>query len=295
MTLLLNEIHYLRGFENSIIVCAADRNITVDKKFYKDKAKLFSKEVSGYKAEISYFGLASGPISNGSTKVAFMDEFVQQALSQITSASDLGDLATQFRTQISSHFEKDFLAQHLSGFHITGFNSEGLPEFWRFTNGIWSKNNSFYRRSKNNLYNEVYESPKEDFLGRDARKRGYRPGEPTAMRGGMTVYKNGDPVTHRVVWNNINNIFREVGSELGYKTPSPSDEADYENYIKLKFKMINVLLKGMVDSDSIGETVDVHFLKKPNGSSKSTLPPIQELREGRGETVTEGASSITSV
>jgi len=250
MTLILNEIHLLDGLNKTILVAAADRRISKpDGAYDSTQRKLFP--IAYLNGAISYFGLASMFPKN--TK-QYLSEWLQKFIRAQSDSPDLESFANSLRAGLHHVLPKDILKKHPSGFHICGYNSQGLPEFWSLTN--IGRLEGFQHVD----FKGEYGAPSPDFLGRDAKNEfGWDGSNPLSARNGRMTYRNGDFRAHVVAWELLDEILMKIFQFSDFRKPSNVHE--YEEYIRFKFEFIAYLYKKWARKQIIGRPIDVIVLK----------------------------------
>jgi hypothetical protein len=159
MTLIINEIHMLSGFNRTMLLFAADRRLsTLDGSFGALRPKLF--RIPHLSGGVSYFGLAK-------VRNTYLSDWLAAFINKSAHLHTLRDFSVELRNELNMAMPADILRAHFSGFHICGYNQNGIPEFWFLTN-IGGMENFQYT----NLQPQ-YTEPSSDFLGRDAAALGW--------------------------------------------------------------------------------------------------------------------------
>src|SRR5713101_1322012 len=129
MTLITNEIYMLDGFRRTLLVFAADRRITFPDGTHVARRKLFP--IRYLDAGISYFGLAEVfPAGKKRYLADWLDNFIRNH----SGIKTLKAFAFQLRDDLHTVAPPAVLSTNASGFHICGYNAQGLPEFWYLSN-----------------------------------------------------------------------------------------------------------------------------------------------------------------
>ena len=127
MTLLTTEIHNHDDPEHAVIVFAADHRISLGRKPHDARKKIF--RIQGLKAGIGYFGLAVVPAGNNPNipMAEWLRDFI---LNNNKPWPDLNTFASTLKEELNRIIPYPLKQSQISGFHIAGFNSSDLPEFW---------------------------------------------------------------------------------------------------------------------------------------------------------------------
>ena len=203
MTLLLTEIHWLDNFSNSLILFAADRQISKPNGDYDSlRKKIF--QISYLQAGIGYFGLADVP-KRGTGDLEPMNDWLLRFIPKNSSLTNMELFANKLSTELNSDIPPEWRNEYISGFHLAGFNSAGIPEFW------------FIRNVKDDrkTITGIYEA-REDFLSCSARASGYDGQNPHSIKRGGQIYRNGDIRAHHVAWEKID-VFLNLLKEPQFK------------------------------------------------------------------------------
>ena len=160
MTLILNEMWLLNGLKQTFWIAAADRRISnPDGSPHSTRRKLF--EIPYLNGAVSYFGRATVYPRGRETHLSdWLANFIRH---QSTAPSFQG-FAERLRDELNQIVPTTILKARASGFHICGYDSKGLPDFWYLSNIGW------HRDFKYIGLKPEYAAPKSHFLGRDARQ-----------------------------------------------------------------------------------------------------------------------------
>ncbi|MCM2356806.1 MAG: hypothetical protein NDI77_01540 [Geobacteraceae bacterium] len=249
MTLLINQIHVDAEKNDHFWIAAADEWLSNSKGFHSIKRKIFP--FKRLNCCISYFGLAAYKI-NG--KDIYIGDLIQKFIANDSLSQTIRDFSCNIKTHLNSKVPNTVLSQEGSGFHICGFESNGLPVLYHFSN-ISGMNDIFYG-TNSSTYNDVT----EDFIGRDANNFGYDPNNLTFSKSGTFEYRNGDLSIHV-------NLSKDLLSTLK-KIP------EYGNYVILKgpyhyAKMIDMLYKIIIK-------IQKEWAKKQRIGGKNTILIIKK-------------------
>lgn len=253
MTLILNEIHLLNGLQTTLLIATADRQITKqDGTFDSLLTKLFA--IPYLNGAVSYFGLATVyPKGQSQYLSTWMPDFIRRH----SSADNLQSFAERLRNEVSQIISPAVLQTCGSGFHICGYNSMGLPDFWYFSNIGGMKGFQYIDLKPQYTY------PKSHFLCRGATKVfGWDGNDPLSAKNGVQVYRNGDFRAHVAAWESLDEIFGRLFQFPDFKLPANPNE--YGEYVKFKFEFIAYLYRKWAKKKIIGRPIDVLVLHSPN-------------------------------
>jgi hypothetical protein len=257
MTLVLNEIHTRDGFKDTLMVAATDRRISnLDGTYNSTRKKLFKIEYLN--GAVSYFGVAS--TSSGVP----LSDWLPRFITRTANATDLRTFATRLKNEISQVIPKHILRKHPSGFHICGYQKNGLPDFWSLSNT---------RSIEQFKYNcqDHYKKPSSDFLGRDAKAcfgwDGNNPGSAKSNR--VQIYRNGDFRAHAIAWINLNFIFNELRKFPDFNRPR--NPKQYGESVKSKFEIIAYIYKKWAKQKIIARPIDVFVILPPKDGKSDII------------------------
>jgi len=251
MTLILNEIHLQNGMKKTFIIAAADRRISKPNgTFDSIKRKVFG--IPYFNGAVSYFGLAVVyPKGNQQYISTWLPSFVRR---QYTTDS-LKSFAENLRDELNKIVPSSILKNNPSGFHICGYESSGLPDFYYLSNcrlGIFKYVDLKPR----------YKPPESHFLSRDASEVFNWDGiNPLSAKCGVLTYRHGDFRAHVAAWESLDKILKKMFQFPDFKQPSSPSE--YKEYVKFKFEFIAFLYKKWADRKIIGRPIDVLVLNPP--------------------------------
>lgn len=258
MTIIVNEIqirdHDLR---KSYWFCASDRRITLQGDYHDTRRKLY--KVPYLNAAVSYFGLATITASGG--KYAYLndwlDRFIKRHVGRVTT---LQEFAETMKAQLEGSINKQLLKQHVSGFHICGYNEANLPVLWFLRNARTFLPTGHYADLEDHYILT------EDFLSRDAQKPegiAYNGIDPTSCKEGKGfIYQNGDIRIAQPVWFAINDLILPFLRERGYNLPNLALPQNYSDFLKFKCEFIASLHK-WTEAKNIARPIDALFLSPP--------------------------------
>ena len=254
MTLIVNEIHLLDGLNKTMLVAAADQRISnPDGSFKAIRKKLL--RIPYLSATISYFGLAS---VYPKSKEQYLSDWLPHFINAQSGVPDLQTFVQNLRDALQRVIPKSTLRDYASGFHISGYNSQGLPEFWHLTN-IGGMRGFQYVDLK-----PRYGPPSPDFLERDAQKNwGWDGSDPSSAKNGVQTYRNGDFRAHVVAWKVLDKIIAELAQFPAFKIPS--NPGEYGQWVKFKFEFIAYLYKQWANKEIIARPIDVCVMHRGFG------------------------------
>lgn len=248
MTLITNEIHMLNGFNQTVLVFAADRRLTkLDGSYGGTQHKLF--RIPYLNAGISYFGLAT---VSPAKKQQYMSEWLRTFITRNSGVRSLRDFAFKLREDLERVIPPNVLGKHASGFHICGYNNQGFPEFWYLSN-IGGISDFEYTNIK-----QRYADPTEDFLNRDAKELGWNGKDPESVKNNGWVYRNGDIRAHVVAFGHLDQVLLGMLSFPDFRKPQePEDLADW---VRFKLRFVAQLYKKYGKKELIGTPIDAFSL-----------------------------------
>lgn len=247
MTLLTNEIHVAGSLQQSTIIFAADRRITLLGKFHSLGKKIF--RIPYLSAGVGYFGLAE-VFPKG--KRQSMSSWLPQFIALNSGITSLGDFADALRFELDKVVPDPIKVSNPSGFHISGFNKTHMPEFW-FVRNILNMNAHTYINFQNHYFIS------EDFLRRDARKFGYNGNSPNITQPFLWIYRNGDIRAHVVAWEKLDRIMSDFLALPDFK--KLKSISDYEEFVKFKMTLIASVYKKYAKASTIGTPIDVFSIR----------------------------------
>jgi hypothetical protein len=222
MTLILNEIHTLNGFNDTFIVAAADRRISnMNGSHRATRKKIFP--ISYFKGAISYFGLAIITYKN---RELYIGEWLKAFISNNTHCVDLKSFSAKLRDELTQLVPENILREEPSGFHICGYNSKGIPDFWYFSNIGERQDYNYYKDLRNKYF-----TPSSHFLGRDAIEYGWNGSDKSSVSNQVRSYRNGDFRAHVIAWEALDDIFDKLAKFHDFRIPATPQQ--YREYVKL--------------------------------------------------------------
>lgn len=254
MTLILNEIHLLRGLRETMLVAAADRRVSkLDGSYDSTRRKLFP--ISYLNGGISYFGLA---MVYPKGKPQYMSDWLPDFVKRHSSVLDLRSFSESLQEELGRIVPPKVLENIPSGFHICGYNDSGYPDFWYLSN-IGGLQNFEYSDLK-----PRYADPSSHFLGRDAPNDfGWDGENPLSAKSGIQTYRNGDFRAHVAAWDLLDGIYSRLLQFPDFR--SPKTPGDYGEYVKFKFEVVAYIYKKWAKKKIIARPIDVLVLTE-NGT-----------------------------
>jgi hypothetical protein len=255
MTLILNEIHTRDGFNSTFMVAAADRRLlNMNGSYHATRKKLLP--IPYLKGAISYFGLAMIPRGN---KSLYISDWLRAFIRNNSNCNDIKSFSTKLRDELSRVVPSSSLRQVPSGFHICGYNKNGIPDFWYFSN---------IRGMQGYQYADLrteYDAPSSHFLDRDAKKYGWNGSDKSSVSNNVRIYRNGDLRAHVVAWEILDYILENLAKFPDFKKPTTVQR--YGEYVKFKFEIIAYFYKNWARKQIIGRPIDVFVMTKDGYSS----------------------------
>ena len=253
MTLILNEIHLLRGMEETLIVAAADRRVSKpDGSYDSTRRKLFC--IPYLHGAIAYFGLAV-VYPKGRSQWQYMSEWLLSFIRRHSSVRDLEDFANTLREELNRVVPPEILKKNPSGFHICGYDSAGRPDFWYLSN-IGGLKDFKYIDLKSQ-----YTPPESHFLSRDALREFRWDGkDPLSAINGVKIYRNGDFRAHVAAWEQLDYIYWRLSQFPDFKLPKTPGE--YGEYVKFKFEIVAYIYKNWAKKQIVARPIDVIVLTR---------------------------------
>jgi len=190
MTLILNEIHLQNGMKKTFIIAAADRRISKpNRTFDSIKRKVFP--IPYFNGALSYFGLPFVyPRRNRQYLSAWLPGFIRHQ----STTDSLQSFAENLRDELNKIVPSNILQKNPSGFHICGYEKNGLPDFYYLSNCRLGNFEYVDLRPK-------YKPPESHFLSRDASKVCNWDGiNPLSATNGVLTYRHGDFRAHVAAW-----------------------------------------------------------------------------------------------
>lgn len=244
MTLLLTEILCLDGLAHSCIVFAADRRITQNRKYAGNRKKVF--QIPYLRAGVGFFGLAEVPKK---TKKQPMSDWLVRFIRRNSNLKSLQGFAIALTDSLNKDIPANCRQIYVSGFHVAGYNSSNMPEFW------------YVRNVKDDriTITGVYEA-REDFLRRDATALGYDGQNPRSVQTGLVqIYRNGDIRAHVATWERIDEGLGTLLKEPEFKKLSAI--SDYEQWVKYKMEVIAYFYKKYCRVSLVARPIDTFSIE----------------------------------
>ncbi|HLG15164.1 MAG TPA: hypothetical protein VJH03_11765 [Blastocatellia bacterium] len=256
MTLLLTEIWVGTDMHDVTIIFAADRRISYEKKFHALCKKIF--RVPYLNAGIGFFGLAEVGQQPNATP---MSDWLTSFITKNHDARTLSDFAHRLRDDLNRAVPRTSKISNPSGFHIAGFNQDGLPEFW-YVRNIQNMDQHRYIG-----YLDRYRVT-EDFLRRDAsRDIGYDGVSLKIPAPKMKGYRNGDIRGHMIAWKDLNSVLLRFLDLRDFR--SLRTIPDFEEFTKFKMELIANVYEKYCTGSSIGKPIDVFSIVNPASSNQT--------------------------
>ncbi|MEK6301492.1 MAG: hypothetical protein AABO41_12280 [Acidobacteriota bacterium] len=260
MTLLLTEIYVGTDMHDVTIIFAADRRISYEKKFHALCKKIF--RVPYLNAGIGFFGLAEVGRRPHATP---MSDWLTSFINKNHDARTLRDFAHRLNDELNGAVPRTSKTSNPSGFHIAGFNQDGLPEFW-FVRNIETMDQHSYMGFLDHY------SVTEDFLTRDARREiGYDGASLKIPEPRMRAYRNGDIRGHVVAWKEFDRVLKNV--LLGFLDlqdfRSLRTISDYVEFTKFKMELIAAVYEKYCKASLIGKPIDAFSIVNPASSNQT--------------------------
>ena len=246
MTLVLNEIHVVKGLSNSVVIAAADRRITKqDGSYDSTRRKLF--DVPSLNATVSYFGLAT-VYPKG--RLEYLSSWLPNFIRNNADAASMEDFAGRLRDALHKVVPRPTLRGAPSGFHISGFASDGSPDFWFLTN-VGGISGFSYTKLR-----DRYGKPRSDFLGRDASaKLGWDGTNPTSIKSGACLYRNGDFRAHALGAEHIDRMLAGFFTFPDFARPGTAIE--YGRLVKFRLEVLAYVYQKWARKKIIARPIDV--------------------------------------
>jgi hypothetical protein len=247
MTLITNEIHILSGFNKTVLVFAADRRLTYpDGSYAGTRQKLF--RIPYLEGGISYFGLAE--VYPGGRK-QLLSDWLKNFITRHSTTKSLKDFGFQLRDELHAVIPAVVLEKNASGFHICGYNPDGLPEFW-FLRNIGTMQGFQYADLQSR-----YTEPTADFLDRDAKLMGWDGTNNSSIKNQSFVYRNGDFRSHVVAFERLDQMLTDMLSFPDFERPKRP-----EDWVRFKFEFVTYFYKRFSTRQIIGKPIDAFSLTK---------------------------------
>lgn len=244
MTLLLTEIHCLDGLSHSCIVFAADRRISRKGKYEGCRKKIF--KIPHLQAGIGFFGLAEVPAKSSTLP---MSDWLSRFIGRSSNLTSLQTFAEELARSLNSDIPVKWRQSYISGFHLVGYNSSSLPEFW------------YIRNVKDDRVSisGVFEA-REDFLRRDVKTLGYDGQNPRSVQTGQVqTYRNGDIRAHVTAWEKVDDGFGVLFGEPEFKNLKTL--SDYEQWVKFKMEVIAYFYKKYCRVSLVARPIDTFSIE----------------------------------
>jgi hypothetical protein len=256
VTLLLTEIYVGTDMHDVTIIFAADRRISYEKKFHALCKKIF--RIPYLNAGIGFFGLAEvGRQPNATPMSDWLTSFIRKNHDTRT----LRDFAHRLKDELNGDVPRTSKTSNPSGFHIAGFNQDGLPEFW-FVRNIEKMDQYRYIGYLDRYF------VTEDFLTRDARREiGYDGVSPKVSEPRMKGYRNGDIRGHMIAWKDLDGVLLRFLDLRDFRSLRTIPE--FEEFTKFKMELIAKFYEKYCTGSSIGKPIDVFSIVNPASSNQT--------------------------
>jgi hypothetical protein len=179
-----------------------------------------------------------------------MSDWLIRFISNNQSTANLRDYAYTLASTLNQEIAASVRQGFISGFHLAGHNSLGLPEFW------------FIRNVKDDMrtLTGTYKA-REDFLRRDARGLGYNGVDLLSARtGSVQTYRNGDIRAHVKAWETIDVGFSSLLGERDFK--QLRNVNDYGEWVKFKMEVIAYSYKKYCRVSLVARPIDTLILER---------------------------------
>ena len=261
MTIVLNEIQLLNGFNHSFIIAAADQRIT----FTNNKTKWHHKKlhkIPYLNGAISYFGLAQYRDSRSKNDKDFtFTHWLPNYINSNSKYQSLKDFSFALQDELNNLVPKKFTSKYPSGFHICGYNDQGFPDFWVVKNFTKYENGQYIDIGQN------YQAPESHFLSWSVRENF---GENWLQsiknhRFGM-VYRNGTIEPHQSISDLFDFLFAYIANNnLSDFMDINHDIVKYTEFVKSKLDFMIFIHNKWTKRKVIGGKIDILLIeKKPN-------------------------------
>lgn len=250
MTLILNEIHLRDGLKDTFQIAAADRRITRGNEIESPRRKLFA--IPFLNATVSYFGLAA--FFKGNKWIYFAD-WLPHYIRSSTHCSNLEQFSIELSETLNDVIPLKYRKENISGFHLSGYNEDSLPEFWHFSN-IPGMSGLSYNKPV-----ERYGKPTSDFLKRDVLNHfNYDGTNPESAINGVQIYRNGELITHVMASEELDKAMSKIMEYPNFNMPTTIEL--YADYVKFKFEIISYIYKHWAKKRIISKPIDIIIIKK---------------------------------
>jgi hypothetical protein len=252
MTLMCTEIHIRHESDllQNRIVFFADRAITDrDGNFLYRKTKVF--QIPYLNAGIGYYGIAYG-VEKG--RQISLDDKLKDFIQKSGALKTIEEFSRRWFQEATNFVPSAERARSVSGFHIAGFNSDRLPEFWHICNHEGFIGLAYARTFPD------YRGPAEQFLAQyGPESLGY---DLASKRFGVRdvfTLRNGDIRAHAVMWGALSPIFDVLRQFPDFTIPD--DDEGYKQEIQFKMGIINDIYKRFCHTEHVGAGWDTFILR----------------------------------
>lgn len=268
MTLIINEIYMLDDLNNTFIVASADRKITyrrqnsITKKLPKTAQKLF--KLDSLNSTLSYWGSCS--LKNDNGREELFSSWLPNYINNTKNKTNLRVFAEDLRVELNKRIYQEILKIEPSGFHFSGYNKDGVPEFYHFSNCIYNPNKMSYENCQ-----EQYHDLIDDFLGHNAKDFGWDGINKSSIKADKKVqtYRNGDIRVHVAAWDKLDEVFMELFKYDSFQKPNSIYDKDIIKLTKFKFNFIGNIYQNWAREKKdkiIGGPYNIEILR-PIGSA----------------------------
>lgn len=255
MTLLVTEIHVPGDLRRGFILFAADQRITMPGNLPpRSMKKVFP--IPHLNAGIGYFGLAQV------NERVFLSGWLPNVINQSTQITSLGEFARTLCERLNQSVNKTWLGTQPSGFHISGYNSKGLPELWHISN--CGMEGFIY----NNMVPEYHVT--EDFLRVNAVSLGFDGTNPVIPQPFVQYYVNGDVRPFHLVWRRLDEFAEGIFQFEDFRRPTSYPE--YIAFAKWKMEVIASFYRSFANRRIISKPIDAFVI----------VPGIGIIEQGAG-------------
>lgn len=229
MTLLTTEIYPGSDPPYPFIIFAADRRISRGGAYDDTRPKIF--RIPALNAGIGYFGLAEVP---GRAQAESMAEWLERFIGTSRTPETLESFAGRLATSLNSAVPVYVRRTAISGFHISGFTSGGVPEFWFVRN---------VEDDRQTIFGEY--RTREDFQRAHAG---------TLPPDGYQIYRNGDIRAHVVAWQEMDRSLGALRIAPDFRPLVTPD--DYASWLAFKMEVVAMLYERYCTRSIIGGPVN---------------------------------------
>jgi len=131
----------------------------------------------------------------------------------------------------------------------------GHPDFWSLKN---------YRNIENFQHiglEGTYKEPVNDLRICELYNIGWDGNDPSSLKSGVVLYRNGDIRAHGVIFEELDKIYKYLTNFKDFHNISTPQ--DYKDFVALKFRILSYIYNKMTKEKIIGGNIDVILLEKP--------------------------------